>query len=64
LRRALENPWVRHCLKKNTGKTKWKGGEVFTEPLGGVENLSRVCGEGCFKTLKEYCENFLAGSAG
>ncbi len=47
------------------------GGKVFIEPLGGVEifqgsmeNPLRVLGtgEGCFKTLKEYCENFLAGS--
>ncbi len=46
--------------------------EVFREPLGGVEifqgfmeNPLRVLGtgEGCFKTLKEHCENFLAGSA-
>jgi hypothetical protein len=22
---------------KNCGKTKWKGGKVFIEPLGGVE---------------------------
>jgi hypothetical protein len=48
------------------------GGKVFVEPLGGVEifqgsveNPLRVLGigEGCFKTHKEYCENFLAGSA-
>jgi hypothetical protein len=58
--------------EKNGGKIKWKGGKAFIEPLGGVEifqgsveNLLRVLaiGEGCFKTLKEYCENFLAGSA-
>jgi hypothetical protein len=63
---------VRYSLKKNGGKTKWKGGKVFIEPLGGVEifqgsieNPLRVLGtgEGCFKTLKEYCEKFLAGSA-
>jgi hypothetical protein len=59
-------------FEKNGGKTKWKGGKVFIEPLGGVEifqgsveNPLRVLGtgEGCFKTLKEYCENILAGSA-
>ncbi len=58
--------------KKNCGKTKWKGGKAFTEPLGGVkmfqgsvENPLRVLGtrEGYFKTLKEYCEIFLARSA-
>jgi hypothetical protein len=46
-------------------------GKVFIEPLDGVvfqrsmENPLRVLctGEGCFKTLKEYCENFLPGSA-
>jgi hypothetical protein len=57
---------------KNGGKTKWKGGKVFIETFGGVEifqgsveNPLRVLGtgEGCFKTLKEYCENILAGSA-
>ncbi len=54
---------MRYSLKKNGGKTKWKGGKVFIEPLGGVEifqgsveNPLRVLGtgEGCFKTLKEY----------
>jgi hypothetical protein len=32
---------------------------------GSVENPLRVLdtGEGCFKTLEEYCGNFLAGSA-
>jgi hypothetical protein len=59
-------------FEKNGGKTKWKGDQVFIAPLGGVEifqgsavNPLRVLGtgEGCFKTLKEYCENFLAGSA-
>ncbi len=72
LRRSIENPWVRYSLKKDGGKTKWKGGKVFIEPLGGVEifrgsveNPIRVLGtgEGCLRTLKEYCENFLAGSA-
>jgi hypothetical protein len=72
LRRSVENPWVRYSLKKNGGKTKWKRGKVFIEPLGGeeifrgsMENPLGVLGtgEGCFKTLKEYCENFLAGSA-
>jgi hypothetical protein len=57
-------------LKKNGGKTKWKGGKVFIEPLGGVEifqgsveNSLRVLGtgEGCIKTLREYCENFCQG---
>ncbi len=56
-------------MKKNGGKTKWKGGKVFIEPLGGVEifqgsveNPSRVLGtgEGYFKTLKEYCENIFS----
>ncbi len=59
-------------FEKNGGKTKWKGGKAFIEPVGGVEILQgsmenplRVVGtgEGCFKTLQEYCENFLAGSA-
>jgi hypothetical protein len=72
LRRPVENPWVRYCLKKNGGKSKWKRGKVFIEPLGGVEifqgsmeNALRVLGtgEGCFKTLEEYCEFFLAGLA-
>jgi hypothetical protein len=72
LRRSVENPWVRYSSKKNGGKTKWKGGKVFIEPLGGVEifqgsveNPLRVLGtgEGWFKTLKEYCENILTGSA-
>jgi hypothetical protein len=58
---------VRYSFKKNGGKTKWKGGKVFREPLGGVEifqgsmeNPLRVLGtgEGCFKTLYEHCENF------
>jgi hypothetical protein len=72
LRRYVENPWVRYSLKKNGGKTKWQGGKVLIESLGGVEIFQGsmedpirvlVTGEGCFKTLKEYCENFLAGSA-
>ncbi len=63
---------MRYSLKTNGGKTKWKAGKVFVEPLGGVEifqgsveNPLTVLGmdEGCFKTLKEYCENILAGSA-
>jgi hypothetical protein len=53
-------------------QNKMEGGKVFIEPLGGVEifqgsveNPLRVLGtgEGCLKTLKEYCENILAGSA-
>jgi hypothetical protein len=32
-------------FEKNGGKTKWKGGKVFIEPLGGVEIFPRVCGE-------------------
>jgi hypothetical protein len=70
---SVENPWVRYCLKKNGGKTKWRRGKVFIEPLGGVEiffqgsveNPLRVLGtgDGCFKTLKEYCGKCLAGSA-
>ncbi len=53
-------------FEKNGGKTKWKGGKVFIEPLGRVEIISesvenplRVLGtgEGCFKTLKVYSEN-------
>jgi hypothetical protein len=38
------------------------GVEIFQ---GSMENPLRVLGtgEGCFKTLKEYCEKFLAGSA-
>ncbi len=51
---------MRYSLKKNGGKTKWKGGKVLIKPLGGVEifpgsveNPLRVLGteEGCFKTL-------------
>jgi hypothetical protein len=47
-------------------------GKVFIEPLGGVEksqgsveNPLRLLGtgEGCFKTLQEYCKNFWEGSA-
>jgi hypothetical protein len=61
---------VRYSLKKIGGKTKCKGGNVFIEPLsevesfqGSVENPLRVLGtgEGCFKTLKEYSENFWQG---
>ncbi len=63
---------MRYSLKKNGGKTKRQGGKAFIEPLGGVEifqgsmeNLLRVLGtgEGCFKTLKKYCEHFLTGPA-
>ncbi len=62
---------MRYRLKKNGVKTKWKGGKVFIETLGGVEIFQRSMenplrvlgtGEGCFKALKEYCENFVAGS--
>jgi hypothetical protein len=74
LGRSVENPWVRYSLKKNGDKTKYcrKGGKDFIEPLGGVEIFQRSVenplrvlgtGQGCFKTLKEYCENILAGSA-
>ncbi len=56
---------MRYSLKKkNGGKTKWQGGKVFIEPLGGVEifqgspmeNPVRLLGTGgcCFKALKEY----------
>jgi hypothetical protein len=67
LSRPVENPWVRYSLKTRAGKKKWKWGKVFIEPLGGVdifqgsmEDPLRVLGtgEGCFKTLKEYCEFF------
>ncbi len=63
---------MRYSLKTNGDKTKLKAGKVFIEPLGGVEifqgsveNPLKVLGtdEDCFKTLKEYCENILAGSA-
>jgi hypothetical protein len=63
LKRSVENSWVKYSLKKNSKKTKWKGGKVFIETLGGVEifkgsveNSLRVLGtgEGCFKTFKEY----------
>jgi hypothetical protein len=37
MRRPVENLWVRYSLKKSGVKTKWKGGKVFMEPLGGVE---------------------------
>ncbi len=62
---------MRYSLQENGCKTKWKGGKVFIEPLGGVEicqgsveNPLRELGtgEGCFKTLEEYCETILAGS--
>jgi hypothetical protein len=55
----------RDTVLKNGGKTKWKEGKVFIEPLEGVEVFHRTVenplrvlgtGEGCFKTLKEYCE--------
>ncbi len=46
-----------------------EGGKVFLEPLGveisqgSVENPLRLLGtgEGCFKTLQEYCKNFWQG---
>jgi hypothetical protein len=71
---ACREPLGEIQLEKKGGKTKWKGGKVFIEPLGGVEifqgsveNPSLLLvlgtGEGCFKTLKEYCEKMLAGSA-
>jgi hypothetical protein len=59
-------------FEKNGGENKMEGGKVFIEPFGGIEifqgskeNPLRVLGtgKGCFKTLREYCENFLAGSA-
>jgi hypothetical protein len=52
-----------YSLKKNGGKTKWKGGNGVEFFQGFVENPIRVLGtgEGCFETLKEYCEIFLAG---
>jgi hypothetical protein len=68
---ACREPLGEIQMEKNGGKTKWKWGRVFIEPLcgveifqGSVENpLGVLCtGEGCIKTLKEYCENFLAGS--
>jgi hypothetical protein len=37
IKESVENPWMRYSLKKNGGKTKWKGGKVFIVPLGGVE---------------------------
>ncbi len=55
---------MRYSLKKMVGKQNGRGGKVFLEPLGGVEifegsveNPLRVLGtgEGCFKTLEEYC---------
>jgi hypothetical protein len=67
LRRSVENHLVRYSLKKMAGKQSGRGGKVFIEPLGKVEifqgsmeNPLRVLGtgEGYFKTLKEYCENF------
>jgi hypothetical protein len=47
---------------------KMEGGQGLYRTLGWSRDFSRVCGEpgtgkGCFKTLKEYCENILAGSA-
>ncbi len=59
-------------FEKKWRQNKIEGGQVFIEPLGGVEifqgsveNLLRILstGESCFKTLKEYCENILAGFA-
>ncbi len=54
------------------GKQNERGQGLYkVEPLGGVEifqgsmeNPLRVIGTGesCFNFLKEYCENFLAGS--
>ncbi len=54
---------------KKWWQNKMEGGKVFIKLLGGVEifqgsveNPLRLLGtgEGCFKTLKEYCENILA----
>jgi hypothetical protein len=48
-----------------------EGGQGLYEPLGGVEIFQRSMenplrvlgtGEARFKTLKEYCKKFLAGS--
>jgi hypothetical protein len=69
---VCREPLAEVQFEKKGRKTKWKGGKVFIELLGGVEifqgsveNLLRVLstGEGCIKTLKEYCETFLTGSA-
>ncbi len=54
------------------GKQNGSGHRVFIEPFSGVEIFQGSVenplgvlgtGEGYIKTLKEYCENFLAGSA-
>jgi hypothetical protein len=59
-------------FEKKWQENKMEGGKVFIEPFGGVEifqgskaNPLRVLGtgKGCLKTLREYCENCLAGSA-
>jgi hypothetical protein len=50
-----------------------KGGQGLNRTLGWSRDFPRVygeplkstvlgTGESCFKTLKEYCENFVAGS--
>ncbi len=52
-------------------ENKMKGGQGLYRSLGWSRDFPRVyrkplkrsgTGEGCFKTLKEYCENFVAGS--
>ena len=61
---------MRYSLKKNGGKTKWKGGKVFIEPLGGVEifqgsveNPLRVEGTGrvVSRPLKSIMKNLGQG---
>ncbi len=34
---VCKEPLGEILFEKNGGKTKWKGGKVFIEPLGGVE---------------------------
>jgi hypothetical protein len=58
-------------LEKKWRENKMKGGQGLYRSLGWSRDFPRVYGkplkrsgteEGCFKTLKEYCENFVAGS--
>ncbi len=59
----FEKKWRENKMEGGQGLYRLLGGlEIFQ---GSMENPLRVLGtgEGCFKTLKEYCKNFLAGLA-
>jgi hypothetical protein len=65
-------PLVEIQFEKKWWQNKMEGGQGLYRTLMWSRDFSRVCGnplrvfgtgEGCFKTLKEYCENILAGSA-